>query len=104
MQFAFVRNSQSFPVLRYSKLAKQMEAAEDHHPEMENLIARCQSNLKPESGFCKTPDQCNHKINKFKYEYRKIKDSNARSGSGRKVWKFYDATNSERGVMISFRR
>ena len=59
----------------FSKLAKQMEAA----------------------GIHKTADQCNRKINKLKYEYRKIKDSNARSGSGRKEWKFYNAMDNVLG-------
>ena len=59
----------------FLKLAKQMEAA----------------------GMDKTADQCNRKINKLKYEYRKIKDNSARSGNGRKEWKFYNAMDNVSG-------
>ena len=45
----------------YAKLAKQME----------------------ETGYHKTGDQCSRKINKLKYEYRRIKDNNEQSGRGR---------------------
>ena len=59
----------------FLKFTKQMEAA----------------------GMDKTADQCNRKINKLKYECRKIKDNNARSGSGRKEWKFYNAMDNVLG-------
>ena len=57
----------------FLKLTKQMEAA----------------------GMDKTADQCNRKINKLKYEYKNIKDINARSGSGRKEWAMWQDTDQQ---------
>ena len=50
-----------------------------------------------ETGYHKTGDQCSRKINKLKYEYRRIKDNNEQSGRGRKEWKFLDAMDSVLG-------
>ena len=35
------------------------------------------------AGYEKTADQCNNKIRKLKLEYRKIKDSRKKTGTGR---------------------
>ena len=42
-------------------------------------------------------DQCNSKIRKLKLEYRKIKDSRNKTGTGRKEWKFFDAMDAVLG-------
>ena len=48
-------------------------------------------------GYYKTADQCSSKIKKLKFQYRKIKDSNKKTGEDRKEWRFYDAMNDVLG-------
>ena len=42
------------------------------------------------AGYEKTADQCNNKIRKLKLEYRKIKDSTKKTGTGRKDWRYFE--------------
>ena len=42
------------------------------------------------AGYEKTADQCNSKIRKLKLEYRKIKDTRKKTGTGRKDWKYFE--------------
>ena len=41
-----------------------------------------------EAGYEKRVEQCAAKIKKLKFEYRRIRDSNSRTGRGRIEWKF----------------
>ena len=52
----------------YNQISRQMEAA----------------------GYEKTADQCNNTIHKIKLEYRKIKDSRKKTGTGRKNWWYFE--------------
>ena len=45
------------------------------------------------SGFEKSGTQCRDKIKKLKGEYKKIKDSNRPTGTGRKSGKYFDKLN-----------
>ena len=49
------------------------------------------------AGFKKTADQCSSKIKKLRFEYRKIKDKNGKTGRGRSAWKFYEAMDQVLG-------
>ena len=40
------------------------------------------------AGFDRTGQQCRDKMKKLRSEYRKIKDSNSRTGESRSKWKF----------------
>ena len=42
----------------------------------------------------KTAEQCRKKAKKQKAEYRKVKDSQNKSGAGRKSWKYLDAMDA----------
>ena len=50
-----------------------------------------------DAGYDKTADQCNSKIRKLKLEYRKKKDGKKKTGTGRKDWRFFDATDDVLG-------
>nr|XP_015826616.2 uncharacterized protein LOC107393005 [Nothobranchius furzeri] len=45
-------------------------------------------------GFQRTSEQCRAKLKKTKARYRKVKDSNGRSGNGRSTWKWYDVVDA----------
>nr|XP_054594944.1 zinc finger and SCAN domain-containing protein 29-like isoform X2 [Nothobranchius furzeri] len=45
-------------------------------------------------GFQRTSEQCRAKLKKIKAHYRKVKDSNGRSGNGRSTWKWYDVVDA----------
>ncbi|KAI8498059.1 hypothetical protein Bbelb_240030 [Branchiostoma belcheri] len=47
-----------------------------------------------EEGYNRTPKQVQKKIRDLKYSYRRIRDSNNRSGRGRSNWEFYDLIDS----------
>ena len=47
-----------------------------------------------EAGHEKTAEQCRKKAKKQKAEYRKVKDSQNKSGAGRKSWKYLDAMDA----------
>ena len=49
------------------------------------------------AGFKKTADQCSSKIKKLRFEYRKIKDKNGKTGRGRNDWKFFEAMDQVLG-------
>ena len=42
-------------------------------------------------GYKKSGEQCNSKIKRLRFEYKKIKDNRRKTGRGRKEWKFYEA-------------
>ena len=50
-----------------------------------------------EAGHEKTAEQCREKAKKLKAEYRKVKDSQNKSGAGRKSWKYLDAMDAVLG-------
>ena len=50
-----------------------------------------------EAGHEKTAEQCREKEKKLKAEYRKVKDSQNRSGAGRKSWKYLHAMDAVLG-------
>ena len=56
----------------FIKIAREMEAA----------------------GYTKSGDQCSNKIKKLRFEYRKVKDKNGKTGEGRSNWRYYDAMNA----------
>ena len=43
-----------------------------------------------EAGYDRSADQCREKAKKLKGEYRKIKDKQGKTGTGRSNWKFFD--------------
>ncbi|XP_070407752.1 uncharacterized protein [Nothobranchius furzeri] len=45
-------------------------------------------------GFQRTSEQCRAKLKTIKAHYRKVKDSNGRSGNGRSTWKWYDVVDA----------
>ena len=45
----------------------------------------------------KTADQCNNKIRKLKLEYRRIKDSRKKTGTGRKDWRYFEEMDAVLG-------
>ena len=59
----------------YRKISQEMEAA----------------------GFSNTSEQCNSKMKKLCYEYKKIKDNHGKTGKGRKDWKYYNAMDDVLG-------
>ena len=59
----------------FKKIAREMEAA----------------------GYSKTAEQCQGKIKKLKYEYKKIKDKHSQTGEGRKDWKFLEPMDAVLG-------
>ena len=46
------------------------------------------------AGYTKSGDQCSNKIKKLRFEYRKVKDKNGKTGEGRSNWRYYDAMNA----------
>ena len=46
------------------------------------------------SGYQKTGEQCNTKIKKLRFEYKKIKDKKGKTGEGLKCWKYFEAMDS----------
>ncbi|KAF7199338.1 zinc finger and SCAN domain-containing protein 29-like [Nothobranchius furzeri] len=52
-------------------------------------------------GFQRTSEQCRAKLKKIKAHYRKVKDSNDRSGNGRSTWKWYDVVDAIYGCRPS---
>ena len=53
-----------------------------------DVYAKIAKNMN-ETGYEKTVEQCARKIKKLKFEYRRIRDSNSRTGRGRTEWKFF---------------
>ena len=51
-----------------------------------------------EAEYERDAERCRSKVKKLKQEYRKIKDSNAKSGEDRKTWRFYDAMDDILGA------
>ncbi|CAH2318915.1 Hypothetical predicted protein [Pelobates cultripes] len=45
-------------------------------------------------GFERTSGQCRAKLKKLKGQYKKIKDTNSRSGNSQSTWKWYDAMDA----------
>ena len=43
-----------------------------------------------EAGYDRSADQCREKAKKLKGEYRKVKDKQGKTGTGRINWKFFD--------------
>ena len=54
------------------------------------VFAKIASELR-EAGYERTVLQCREKIKKLRADYRKIRDSHNKKGTGRKKWKFFDA-------------
>ena len=48
--------------------------------------------------FVRTGSQCREKIKKLRNEYKKIKDTNGKTGRGRKSMKFYEQLNEILGT------
>ena len=46
-----------------------------------------------DAGYSKSAVQCRDKVKKLKQEYKKVKDKNNPTGTGRTDWKFYDKVN-----------
>ena len=61
-----------------------------------DVYAKIAKNMN-EAGYEKTVEQCAGKIKKLKFEYRRIRDSNSRTGRGRTEWKFLDAIDNVLG-------
>ena len=49
------------------------------------------------AGYEKTADQCNSKICKLKLEYRKMKDTRKKTGTGRKDWRYFEEMDAVLG-------
>ena len=49
------------------------------------------------AGYEKTAEQCNSKIRKLKLDYRKIKDTRKKTGTGRKDWKYFEEMDAVLG-------
>ena len=49
------------------------------------------------AGFNKTTEQCQTKIKKLRYKYKKIKDKHGKTGEDRKDWKFLEAMDAVLG-------
>lgn len=50
-----------------------------------------------EAGYIKSGEQCSNKIKKLKFEYKKMKDKQGRTGEGRKDWKYFEVLDSALG-------
>ena len=55
------------------------------------------------AGFDRTGQQCRDKMKKLRSEYRKIKDSNSRTGESRSKWKFFEYMDAILGCKPSTR-
>ena len=55
------------------------------------------------AGFDRTGQQCRDKMKKLRSEYRKIKDSNSRTGESRSKWKFFECMDAILGCKPSTR-
>ena len=53
----------------------------------------CISRQLAEHKFEKSGEQCRCKVKKLRQEYKKIKDSHGKTGTGRSKWKFYNGIN-----------
>ena len=53
------------------------------------VFAKIASELR-EAGYERTVLQCREKIKKLRADYRKIRDSHNKTGTGRKKWKFFE--------------
>ncbi|XP_062404233.1 uncharacterized protein LOC134094642 isoform X2 [Sardina pilchardus] len=48
-------------------------------------------------GYIRTSQQCREKLKKLKSDYRQVKDHNNRSGSNRKMWRWFDLMDAVYG-------
>ena len=55
------------------------------------------SNILAKHKIEKTGEQCRCKLKKLCQEYKKIKDTHNKTGTGRKKWRFYDSLNEVLG-------
>ena len=49
------------------------------------------------AGYEKSADQCNNNRRKLKLEYRKIKDTRKKTGTGRKEWRYFEEMDAVLG-------
>ena len=63
---------------------------------MKVVYERLARSMLPE--FARTGSQCREKIKKLRNEYKKIKDTNGKTGRGRKSMKFYEQLNEILGT------
>lgn len=54
-----------------------------------------------EAGYDRSADQCREKAKKLKGEYRKVKDKQGKTGTGRVTWKFFDVLDDLLGTRPS---